>query len=160
MGARGKRSTNAPLKLPGSRSGERPKPPSDMTVAARRQWNIIVDSLPPSHFRPAEYPLLHSYCEAHALYLDSVKAIREEGAVVKISKMIFDPETGDEREVILKTKANPWVAIQTQVNNTKSQLATKLRIATNARVSTWKAAGEKVEAPSKSNREGLLFGEK
>jgi hypothetical protein len=83
-----------------------------------------------------------------------------EGAVIKISKLIYDSETGQPREVILRTKANPWVAIQTQTRHTMMQLATKLRLCANSRLSNAKAGFEKPESESPSKRRGLMFGGK
>src|SRR5512137_1733736 len=110
MGKRGVKSANQTIYIPGF-SEERPPPPTGMNVRAKRIWKQIVKSLPPTHFRQGDYPLLRAYCEAEALHWDACKAIKAEGAVLQ-GKVI---------------KANPWVAIQTQTAHTMSQLATKLR---------------------------------
>src|SRR5574343_1195550 len=122
------------LEIPGI-SEKRPSPPAGMTKRARRNWKIIVASLPSTHFRPGDYPLLRGYCEAEALHFSATKSIEADGAVVELFKMETDEETGKEIKVLRATKANPWVAIQTQCNNTMSQLATKLRLAVNSRLS-------------------------
>lgn len=126
-----------------------------MCLRAHRVWKKVVASLPPTHFRPGDYPLLRAYCEAEALHFEASKNIAEEGAVIKIVKIVTDPETQEEKEVILKVKTNQWVAIQTQTAHTMSQLATKLRLCANARI-TPQAAG-KEKPPAKSRRAGLMY---
>lgn len=115
-------------------------------------------SLPSSHFRPGDYPLLRSYCESESLHWEATRAIAEEGAVIQCFNITINRETGEEKAILRTTKANPWVAIQTQTACTMAQLATKLRLCANSRLSNSKAAFEKEEKP-KSIRKGLMFGE-
>lgn len=118
---------------------KRPDPPSGMTNRARNLWKTIVNNLPPTHFKRGDHPLLRSYCEADALHYKATQEINNEGAV-------FYGKT---------VKANPWVAIQTQTAHTMSQLATKLRLCANSRMSAKQGGSEKGK---KSKREGLMFG--
>jgi len=127
-----------------------------MTLKARRIWKAVVASLPPTHFRPGDYPLLRAYCEAEALNHEASMKIGTEGAVVSRTKK-ETKEDGTTIETVLSTKANPWVAIQTQTANTMSQLATKLRLCANARY-TGKEVGDAPPKPP-SQRGGLLFSE-
>jgi len=99
----------------------------------------IVDNLPAAHFRRGDYPLLRAYCEAEALHYKATKMIDKEGAVLQGTVI----------------KQNPWVAIQTQTAHTMSQLATKLRLCANSRLSRGQSGSEKGK---KSKREGLMFG--
>jgi phage terminase small subunit len=128
-----------------------------MTPRARRTWRTIIASLTPSHFRPGDHPLLRSYCESEALHWEATKSIKAEGAVVRICK-VFDEGTDKQREVVIATKANPWVAIQTQTAHTMAQLATKLRLCANSRLSNAKAGFEKPAQSAKSSRAGLKYG--
>ena len=75
------------------------------------------------------------------------------------SNITINRETGEEKAILRTTKANPWVAIQTQTACTMAQLATKLRLCANSRLSNDKAAREKEETP-KNTRRGLMFGGK
>lgn len=141
MGKRGKKAAGQTLYVP-EFSDKRPGPPKGMTLRAHRIWKVIVKSLPPTHFRQGDYPLLRAYCEAEALHFEASHKIKEEGAVIHNGRII---------------KANPWVAIQTQTAHTMSQLATKLRLCANARISPQSAAREKETI--KSKRKGILFGD-
>lgn len=137
MGARGKKSERH-LNVIGPNE-KRPYPLHGMSKRARELWKNIVNSLPATHFRRADYPLLRAYCEADALHYKSTKAIVKEGAVLSGTVV----------------KQNPWVSIQTQTANTMSQLATKLRLCVNSRISAKQSGSEKGK---KSEREGLMFG--
>ena len=112
-----------------------------MTLRAKQIWKQIVKSLPPTHFRQGDFPLLRAYCEAESLHHSACLKIQDEGAVLQ-GKVI---------------KANPWVAIQTQTAHTMSQLATKLRLCANARISP-QDSGRQKDTPT-SKRQGLMFGE-
>lgn len=140
MGARGKQPGNIckmelTVKL-------RPKPPARLPRVARAMWKQIVGSLPIDHFRRSELPLLEKYCMCEDLYWKAL-ALMDESMVITTAKGYSLPDT-------YLTIANK----QVQLQNT---LATKLRIATNARSSASKVGHEK-EAP-KSKRKGLMFGE-
>ena len=127
-----------------------------MNSRARRVWKELVGELPADYFRPSDYPLVRAYCEAEALHFKASQKIEEQGGVIEKTAVLKDRNTGETELVVTGVKANPWVAIQTQTAHTMSQLATKLRLATNARLGPEKGApARKPESP----RAGLLFGE-
>lgn len=138
MGARGKQSERH-LNVIGPNE-KRPNPPFGMTQRARNLWKNIVNNHPPTYFRRGDYPLLRAYCEADALHYKATKAIAKEGAISR-GRVV---------------KQNPWVAIQMQTAHTMSQLATKLRLCVNSRISARQGGSEKGK---KSKREGLMFGD-
>jgi len=105
-------------------------------------WKQIVGSLPVDHFRRSELPLLEKYCMAEDLYWKAI-ALMDETMVITTAKGYSLPDT-------YLTIANK----QVQLQNT---LATKLRIATNARSSSSKVGHEKETV--KSKRKDLMFGE-
>ena len=146
MGSRGPKPDSHRLVEVEGLSEKRPAPFSGMTVRAKRTWRSIVANLPPTHFRTSDLPLFRAYCEAEALHFEATKGIAKEGAVVTQENF-----RGKEY-----TKANPWVAIQTQTAHTMAQLATKLRLCVSTRLSAWKAASAKTEPVSK--RKDLMFG--
>jgi P27 family predicted phage terminase small subunit len=137
LGARGRKSDKH-LNVIGP-AEKRPKPRYGMTQRARNLWTEIVNNLPPTHFRKGDYPLLRAYCEAEELHYKATKAINKEGAVIQ-GKVV---------------KQNPWVAIQTQTAHTMSQLATKLRLCPNSRITRDQSGAEKEK---RSKRNGLMFG--
>lgn len=140
MGLRGKKSSNVcSMELT---VRKRPDPPKRLSKVARAMWKQIVGSLPVEHFRRSELPLLEKYCMAEGLYWKALE-LMDESMVITTAKGYSLPDT-------YLTIANKQVQLQTA-------LATKLRIATNARISKDKAGAEK-ETP-KSKRKGLMFGE-
>lgn len=155
MGKRGPKSANS-LIYPPKTANKPPKPPVGMNSRARKIWKNLVADLPANHFRPADYPLLRAYCEAESLHFEASEKIGEQGGVIEKKAIRTDRTTGDTEVIVTGVKANPWVAIQTQTAHTMAQLATKLRLATNARVSP-DEAGRPLKP--QSPRAGLLFDE-
>ena len=153
MGKRGPKAKDQSIgMLPGGLSERRPGPRKGMTLRAHRIWKEVVASLPPTHFRPGDYPLLRAYCEAEALHFIACEKIAEEGGVIDRLALNKDGDV-----IVIGTKANPWVAIMVSQVGCKNQLATKLRLCANSRI-TPQAAG-KEKRPPKSKRRGLMFGE-
>ena len=153
MGKRGPKAKSQTIGiLPDGLSEKRPGPRKGMTLRAQRIWKEIVASLPPTHFRAGDYPILRAYCEAEALHFIACKKIAEQGGVVD---RLGTTKEGD--VVVLGTKANPWVAISVSQAGVKSQLGTKLRLFANTRI-TPQAAG-KEKQPPKSKRRGMMYGE-
>jgi hypothetical protein len=153
MGKRGPKAKEQSIGiLPDGLSEKRPGPRKGMTPRAQRIWKEIVTSLPPTHFRPGDYPLLRAFCEAEALHFIACEKIEEEGGVIDRLGM-----TKEGAVIVLGTKANPWVAIMVSQAGVKSQLATKLRLCANARISPQKAGNEK--QPPKTKRRGMMFGD-
>lgn len=127
-----------------------------MNSRARRIWKSLVADLPANHFRPSDYPLLRAYCEAEALHFEASQKIGQEGAVIERSALVKGRGEALPEVVTVGVKTNPWVAIQTTTAHTMAQLATKLRLSTNSRLSPGDVP--KPKKPS-SPRDGLLFNE-
>lgn len=111
-----------------------------MTKEAKAKWREIVESLPATHFRRADYELLRAYCEAAALH---AKATRE----VAAEPVLVTKHT---------TKISIWMAVMTATSSTMAQMATKLRLSVSTRISPQKAGNEKPQV--QSMRQGLMFG--
>jgi P27 family predicted phage terminase small subunit len=120
----------------------RPSAPKRLGRVGKAMWRQIVNSYQPDHFRRAELPLLEKYCVCEEIYQTAMDKIAEQG-------LITTTETG---YMVMNTYlniANAQVKLQ-------ATLATKLRIATNSRMSASKAGHEK--EPLKSKRSGMMFG--
>ena len=153
MGLRGPKAKDQTIGiLPGGLSEKRPGPRKGMTPRAQRIWKEVVASLPPTHFRPGDYPILRAYCEAEALHFEACLKIEEEGGVIDRLALTKEGEV-----VVIGRKANPWVNIMVSQAGVKSQLGTKLRLFANSRISPQKAGNEK--QPTKSKRRGMMYGE-
>lgn len=146
MGRRGPKpkSEDNVLSVPGI-SEKRPAPPPGMSKLARLLWKRIVASLPTTHFRPGDYPLLRDYCEAENDIIEAREAIERDGR--------FLP--GARGGLV----SHPGFAQIIAAGSLKAQLATKLRLCANSRLSNSKAAYEKPEtSKTQSARKGLMFG--
>ena len=106
-------------------SDSRPSPPEWLSRAGAVIWGEIVNSLPASYFRPADLPLLGSYCTSTALYIEASEILTRDG-------MILTNNRGTEY-------AHPANAIMLQHASSMAQLGTKLRLTPSARI----AKGEK-----------------
>lgn len=149
MGKRGPKPGNSQI-YPPKTPGKPPKPPVGMSSRPRRIWKNLVASLPANHFQASDFPLLRAYCEAEALHFEASEKIGREGAVLQKYKEV------DGANVAVGVRTSPWVAIQTQTAHTMAQLATKLRLCANARLSPDEAGRTR---PPNAERRGLLFGE-
>ena len=145
MGARGRKPASLNLiKM----EKARPAPPKRLNRIGKAMWKQIVNSYQPNHFRRSELPLLEKYCVCEQIYQMAMDKVTECG-------LVTTTETGYQVQNTYLNIANAQVKIQ-------STLATKLRIATNSRISGSKAGHEK--EPFKDtgrggyNREGLMFG--
>ena len=155
MGKRGPKSANSAI-YPPKTPNKPPKPPVGMNSRARRIWKELVAELPVDYFRPSDYPLVRMYCEAEAMHFEALQDIGKRGQVIDKTAVVKDRDTGEITVVVVGEKTNPSVAIATQSAHTAMQLATKLRLATNSRVSPDEAS----RAPRpKSFQPGLLFGD-
>lgn len=155
MGKRGPKASNSTI-YPPKKANKPPKPPVGMNSRARRIWKTTVEDQGPDHFRPSDYPLLRMYCEAEAMHFEALQDIGKRGQIIPKEAMVKNKETGEIEMVVVGEKTNPSVAIATQSAHTAMQLATKLRLATNARLSP-EEAGKPLKP--KSPKTALLFGE-
>lgn len=112
----------------------RPAPPEWLAPAQARKWREIVDSLPASYFRPADYPMLAAFCTAAAAHQEAAEILEREGLIVEGAKGFRFP--------------NPAAAIMSQQSSTMAQLAIKLRLCPSARI----AKGEKAPKGVEGNR--------
>ena len=156
MGARGPKSSSHNILEMQGNNEKRPSPPRGMSVAARKLWNEIIQREKSSHFKAGDLPLLRMYCEAEAMNLRATAAILEQGEVLVITKAEISADGKTVVHKVTSSRTNPWVEVFKTSCHSASQLATKLRLCRNARVSGWKEGGEK-ETP-KSKRGNLMFG--
>lgn len=142
----GKRGPKPAGKLSALPKPEKPKgppsPPAGMSPRARARWREVVKGYAPDHFQAGDIPLLRAYCEAHDKAVRMQKALDEDGDFI-------DSASGTK-------KAHPAHAIKLAAESLMAQLATKLRLCANSRISGKQAAKEK--PAGKSSREGLMFG--
>jgi P27 family predicted phage terminase small subunit len=117
-----------------SASDLRPLPPDWLAPACARVWEEIVNSLPASYFRPADYPMLAAYCTSTAFYREAAEIVAREG-------MILTSERG-------MKYANPANAMMLAHASAMSQLGTKLRLTPQARI----AKGEKAPKGQEGRR--------
>lgn len=116
--------------------------PEEMSAEAIQLWNRIVAAYPQGYFQSGDVPLLQAYCDEYVRRNHAERRLAEQGEVIETA-------TG-------AVKRNPWHEVLVSSNNTLSQLATKLRLCVNSRISG-KAAG-KIEEKPKPKRAGLMFG--
>lgn len=99
---------------------ERLAAPDDITAAARRVWDELVQSLAPDHFAPSDAPLLRSYCEATAMADRAAAELSESGPVVD-------------------GKPSPWLIVQEKAQRAQIALSARLRLSPQSRFSRNKA---------------------
>lgn len=104
----------------------RPAAPGWLSPAGAVIWAEIVNSLPADYFRPADMPILASYCTSTALYIEAAEILSKDG-------MILVNNRGTEY-------AHPANSIMLQHASSMSQLATKLRLCPSARIAKGKKA--------------------
>lgn len=117
--------------------------PDGMSADGAALWRDIVTTHPAGNFQAGDVPLLRSYCEEYARRNRAEQHLFDEGEVIETA-------TG-------AMKRNPWHEVLVNSNNQLSQLATKLRLCVNSRITAKKAGG--IEEKFKSRRDGLLFEE-
>lgn len=101
-------------------------------------------ALPVDHFRPQDWPLLRSYCEAEALHFKATAVLDKDGAVIEVTNKFGTSE-----------QRSPWFDVQKQSASTMAMLATKLRMCPNARIDPKRAGRDKPQPESR--RKGLMF---
>lgn len=97
-----------------STAATRLRAPRGLPADVRDIFEAIVSAAQADHFAPAERPLLVEYCHCLARSHRAEAAVRAEGEVVN-------------------GKPSPWLLILKDNRNTIGNLATKLRLAPNAR---------------------------
>lgn len=115
--------------------------PEGMSADGAALWRDIVTTHPAGNFQAGDVPLLRSYCEEYARRNRAEQHLFDEGEVIETA-------TG-------AMKRNPWHEVLVNSNNQLSQLATKLRLCVNSRITAKKTGG--VEEATPSPREGLMF---
>lgn len=122
----------------------RPKPPWRLPKRAKVFWKEIVGSLPPDYFRRAELHLLEKFCMADFIYQEAMAEVKKSGIVITM---------GDRGYRVI----HPALVVANKQVSLLCALSTKLRLATNSRVSKWVAGSAKESRPT--TRPGLMFGE-
>jgi P27 family predicted phage terminase small subunit len=140
MGARGRKPANHMMIA----EKKRPKPPKRLGRIGKAMWREIIGSYPPDHFRRSELFLLEKYCICEEIYWEAMDKVTECG-------LITTTETGYQVQNTYLSIANTQVKLQ-------ATLSTKLRIATNSRISASKAGHEKEPIVNNSRRDMLYDG--
>jgi len=124
---------------------ERPKPPAGWVPdsVARVTWERIINSVPVDHFRTADLPLLEKYCICEQIYYQALEKLSED-LTITTAKGYELPDT-------FLTIMNKQIMLQTQ-------LATKLRLTPNSRITNHQAGHGKERVPKNSERQRLMFG--
>ena len=142
MGARGpepEQSRRLRIRTP---AGNLFPPPDGLSEDAAELWGRIVDAHPQGYFQAGDMPLLRAYCEEYARRNRAERMLAEQGEVIETASGAV--------------KRNPWHEVLVNSNSSLSQLATKLRLCVNSRISA-RDAGKTGEQP-KPRRAGLMFG--
>jgi P27 family predicted phage terminase small subunit len=100
-----------------------------MTPRARARWLEIVKGYSIDHFKPGDLPLLRAYCEAHDKAVRMQKQIDADGDFVMSANQTL--------------KAHPAHAIKLASETLMGNLAVKLRLCANSRISRKDAEKEK-----------------
>lgn len=116
--------------------------PDGMSEDAAELWRNIVGAHPHGYFQAGDVPLLRAYCDESVRRNRAEQMLAEQGEVIETASGAL--------------KRNPWHEVLVNSNNSLSQLATKLRLCVNSRI-TAKTAGKNEEKP-KPKRAGLMFG--
>ena len=119
-----------------------PCPQPGMSKNARTIWHRIVKAFPSDHFKPYQYDLLRSYCEASNSHKNAMRHIQKQGEVITQENGII--------------KGNPWVDVAIKMSSQMSNLSTKLGLNMNSTLANRGKEGKATEP--KSKRDGLLFG--
>ena len=99
------------------------RPPGGLSPSARLIWNQLTESVPASHFRPGDVPLLRSYCESSAL------ADRAAAALAKAPAPNGRP--------------SPWLLLWEKSTRAQASLAIRLRLCPSSRMHARTAGSER-----------------
>lgn len=121
-----------------------PNPQPGMTQNARTVWHRIVRSFEPDHFKPYQYDLLRTFCEASASHKKAIFEIKIGGEVIEQTNGVI--------------KESPWVGVAIKMSAQMATLSSKLGLNINSTLANRGKAGKATEP--KSKRDGLLFGGK
>ena len=121
--------------------------PKDLGKVATQLWKQITGAYPEDYFRAGDLPLLKAYCQEFERHQKAQAHVETEGEVIETD---YGP------------KRNPWHAVLVAASGSMCQIATKLRLCANSRLSNFRA-GNNAEfgatADSQpSARSGLMFG--
>ena len=104
-------------------------PPRHLSAEARRLFVELTGAVAPEHFTTADRPLLCQYVEALALAERAVRELR--------------------RAPVAGGKPSPWLAVAEKCWRSTATLATKLRLAPQARYDA-RQAGRRAQGPQAS----------
>ena len=145
MGARGSKPVGE-LRMAGFSDKRSAYPcPRNLGKDGRALWRKIVSAYPADYFRAGDIPLLQAYCQEWERHEKAHRMLLEEGEVIT-----------NERDV---TKRNPWHDVLVASSNAMCQIATKLRLCANSRMSYEKSASAGDMKPAARSRAGLMFGD-
>lgn len=117
------------------------KPPKTLSVAAKKVWIKLVDSVPNDQFNDADFVILATYCETYAIMMQANWFVNFEGAVIH--------ERG-------KSCKNPWFSVAQESASKIASLAIKLRLCPSARKKN-EVTKEKVPTGTASTKLGSMI---
>jgi phage terminase small subunit len=112
----------------------RPEPWANLSPAEADYWRNIVDSLPPTWFRPSDFPLLAAYCKAAARHDAAIARLDDEEPTYS------NPRTG-------ASALNPNFRVISMCIAQMAQLAGKLRLCPSARYDPQKGERQVRKSP-------------
>lgn len=95
------------------------KPPSDLSVMAKKVWEQIINTTPNEQFTDSDFPVLVTYCEVYATMRTALDMMHIEGEVLQ-------DRWG-------KGYKNPWFSIAQESASKIPMLAMKLRLSPSSR---------------------------
>lgn len=146
MGRTGKKPAGELAALKPIEKKKRVPAPKDLGKVAAALWKQITGSYPEDYFRAGDLPLLKAYCQEYERHQKAQAHVEAEGEVIETD---YGP------------KRNPWHAVLVASASALCQIATKLRLCANSRVTKHAAAADNagdIMAQERSARSGLLFG--
>jgi phage terminase small subunit len=136
MKQRGKKSVSAQIQTV-SLEKRRPSPPADLNDQMAALWQQVVGCFEPGYFRPADYPLLESYCR----HVYRAGVIDRQLDVMQ-DKWLTDDEGLKRYRSLLDARAKETAVVLS--------LARSLRIAQQSRVHRHRAATAVERADNKA----------
>ena len=115
------------------------KPPKGMTKEGKAEWRLLIEMIPNENIIPSDYPLMEDYCETIVQFRLALHQITAEGAVIDGT-------------------LNPATTWMDKCSSRIAMLATKLRLAPNARKELANTHGKAQESVATTPLGKLLNG--
>jgi phage terminase small subunit len=109
------RKSSAELAIVKPERTDRLRPRSGLPPEVKLIWSELVTSMPHSHFRVTDAPLIEQYAQAIALARQAYAHLNEEGSVVG-------------------GRANPWLVVLEKAHRSSVALSMRLRLSPQSRM--------------------------